>query len=103
MKSSLEAAAQELRLLIEESPVTRGMIVRVEGSHLYLGRPLRPNDPYPDEEPDDRVRFTLLKGPSFGLGVRRHTGKWEKAPYSGTLRELVGIVCTVMQHLVADL
>jgi hypothetical protein len=49
------------------------------------------------------VRFTHLGGASFGLSVRRHTGRWEKAPYSGSLRELVAVVTTVMQHLVAHL
>jgi hypothetical protein len=100
MKPALEAAERELRALIEESPITRGMTIRVQGSHLYLGRPLTPG-PYADDEPDDRLRFTQLGGTAFGLGVRRHTGRWEKAPYSGTLRELVDVVRSTMQHLVA--
>jgi len=100
MKPALEAAERELRVLVEESPITHGMTVRVERSHLYLGRPVTPG-PYPDDEPDDRLRFSHLGGPAFGLSVRRHTGTWEKAPFSGTLRELLEVVRTTMQHLVA--
>lgn len=102
MKPALETAARELRMLADESPITRGMTIRANRSYLYLGRDLPPG-PFTGDEPDDRVRFTHLGGPKFGLSVRRHTGKWEKAPYSGTLRELVDVVRTVMQHLVADL
>jgi len=102
MKPALETAERELRSLLDASPITRGMTIRVHGSHVYLGRPVPPG-PYSDDEPDDRVRFTHLGGAKFGLSVRRHTGKWEKARYSGTLRELVDAVCTTMQHLVADL
>jgi len=100
MKPAFETAERDLRALADESPITRGMTIRAQRSHLYLGRPLPPGS-FSDEEPDDRVRFTHLKGATFGLSVRRHTGKWEKAPYSGTLRELVDVVRTAMQHLVA--
>jgi hypothetical protein len=100
MKPALEAAERELRVLVKQSPITLGMTLRAERSHLYLGRPPTLG-PYADDEPDDRVRFTHLGGTTFGLSVRRHTGKWEKTPFSGTLRELVDVVCTAMQHLVA--
>ena len=42
-----------------------------------------------------------MGGARYGLSVRRHTGRWEKTPFSGTLSELVGAICTTMQHLVA--
>jgi hypothetical protein len=100
MKPALEAAERELRVLVDESPITCGMTIRAQRAQLYLGRPIMPG-PYADDEPDDRVRFTHLGGTAFGLSVRRHTGKWEKTPFSGTLRELVDIVSTAMQHLVA--
>src|SRR5271166_4023356 len=52
-------------------------------------------------EHDDRVRFTRLGTNSYGLSVKRHTGRWEKTPFRGTLEETVAVVCAVMQHLVA--
>ena len=102
VKPNLEIAERELRELVAERPITRGMTIRVQGTHVYLGRPSPPG-PFSEDEPDDRVRFTRLGDGRFGLSIRRHTGKWEKAPYSGTLRELIDVVCTAMQHLVADL
>lgn len=102
MNPALETAERELRVLLDESTITRGMTIRVHHTHVYLGRPLVPG-PYSDDEPDDRVRLTHLGGARFGLSVRRHTGKWDKTPFSGSLRELVDAVWTTMQHLVADI
>jgi hypothetical protein len=97
----MAAAEHELKTLVAGNPITKGMIVRVSGSHLYLARE-EPPGPFSTGEADDRVRFTRLgKSPGFGLSVLRHTGTWEKVPFSGSLAELVEIVCTAMQHLIA--
>ena len=101
MKPALDHATLELRALLDDSPVTRGMTIRARGDHIYLGRE-EPPGPYADEEPDDRLRLSLLSGKRFGLSVRRHTGRWERTPFSGTLAELVEAVCATMQHLVAE-
>ena len=96
------AAEQELRKLLDGNPVTQGMTLRVQGSHFVLGRPdPDPDGPYPDLEPDDRVRLTHLGGPRYGLSVRRHTGRWERTPFQGTLSELVEAMSAPLQHLVA--
>ena len=52
-------------------------------------------------EPDDRVKFTHCGVNIYGVSVRRHTGRWEKTPFSGPLEDMFAIVCTFMQHLVA--
>lgn len=99
MDSNMKAAEQELKTLVASSPITEGMTVRVHGTHLYLGRE-EPPGPYATGEPDDRLRLTRLGGSKFGLGVLRHTGRWEKTPFSGSLKELHAVVCETMQHLV---
>jgi hypothetical protein len=33
--------------------------------------------------------------------VKRHTGRWERTPFSGTLKEMVHVMHAFMQHLVA--
>jgi hypothetical protein len=98
----MQTAKRKLKELIETSPITEGMTIRVRGSHIYLGRE-DPPGPYASDEPDDRVRLTHLGGTRFGLSVRRHTGRWEKTPFSGTLEEVVGVIWTTMQHLVSGL
>lgn len=75
------------------------MDVRVRGKHIVLGRPEETRDG--ESVDDDRVRFTHLQGPVFGLSVMRHTGRWEKTPFSGTVDELLEILISTMQHLVA--
>lgn len=100
MSDIVRAAAAELEKLIEASPITAGMIVRVSGSHLVVSR-AEPPGPYSDGEPDERVRFTHLGRSRFGVSVRRHTGRWEKTPFSGPLADMVQIVLEAMQHLVA--
>ena len=101
-KASRQTAEGELRQLLDNNPVTQGMTLRVSGRHVILGRedPC-PDGPYPDLEPDERLRLTHMGGARYGLSVRRHTGRWENTPFSGTLSELVDVVCATMQHLVA--
>jgi hypothetical protein len=52
-------------------------------------------------ENDDRARLTPLGASSYGLNVKRHTGRWERTPFAGTLEEMVDIILGCMQHLVA--
>ena len=95
-----EAARARLDELLADQPVTEGMYVRTWGDHLILGRhePFGPNG---ELEADDRLRLTTLDRSSFGLSVRRHTGRWEKTPFTGTLDELVDVIGSLMQHIVA--
>jgi len=95
-----KAAGRELQALVEANPITRGLVVRSHGSHLILSRDVQ--GPDGETERDDRVRLTELGGSCYGLSVRRHTGRWEKTPFSGSLQELSEVMCATMQHIVAD-
>ena len=100
MKPGMEQAQIQLTTLLEQSEITAGMYVRVRGDHLIAGRkePLGPNGELDDT---DRVRFTRLSSRTYGLSVMRHTGRWERTPFSGALAEMVETVHALMQHLVA--
>ena len=100
MKEPLQRARVQLMELLEEHETTRGMFVRVHGDHLIVGRkePLGPNG---EPEDDDRVRLTRLGSQVYGLSAKRHTGRWERTPFTGTIKEMVDTVRAVMQHLVA--
>lgn len=100
MNEKMRRALAQLNGLLEEGEITAGMYVRVRGDHLIAGR-REPLGPEGTLEDTDRVRFTRLSASSYGLSVKRHTGRWEKTPFSGTMREMVDIVCALMQHLVA--
>lgn len=96
----LQVAHDELVSLLAQHQVTAGVYVRARGKHLTLGREV----PGPDNEKpeaDNRVRLTHLGNGKFGLSVMRHTGKWEKTPFCGTLEELMDIMLDTMQHLLA--
>ena len=97
MKPGMEAARDRLVPLLEANELTAGMCVRVHGDHLILAR----SDPGADPDPTDRVRLTRLSASRYGLSVKRHTGRWERTPFSGTLKEMVQVIHTFMQHLVA--
>ena len=103
MKAAAKRTVElELRELIEGNPVTAGMTVRVHGRHFVLGRPDPcPDGPFPNLVPDERVRLTHLGGTKYGLSVHRHTGRWQKTPFSGSLAELLDTLAGPMQHLVA--
>lgn len=96
-----EAAKQRLERLLSENSITEGMYVRTRGEHLIIGRH-EPFGPDGEMEADDRVRLTALNASSYGLSVRRHTGRWEKTPFTGSLEELTEVIWAYMQHLVAS-
>jgi hypothetical protein len=96
----LEAAKLRLEQLLAENPITMGMYVRRWGNHLILGR----NEPFGSKgelEADDRLRVTARTASLYGISVRRHTGRWEQTPFAGSLEELVKVIWSYMQHLVA--
>jgi hypothetical protein len=98
----MQAAQVELSRRLEAHDLTRGMYVKARGDNLIMGRTERFA---PDLEPedDDRVRLTMLSSSTYGLSVKRHTGRWEQTPFSGTMDEMVDVVLSLMQHLVAPI
>jgi hypothetical protein len=100
MQTNMRVAESKLNGLLEFHQPTAGMYVRVHGDHLILGRqePIGPNNQL---ENDDRVCLTQLPASSYGLSVKRHTGRWERTPFAGMLEEMVDIILGCMQHLVA--
>ena len=101
MASQLDAVRDQLLSLLEQHEATRGLYVNVRGKQLILGRREEFGPDYPAED-NDRIRLTHLGGDSFGLSVLRHTGRWEKTPFSGTVEQLVDVMIGPMQHLLAD-
>lgn len=97
----MNTPADELQRLLEAHPPTAGLYVRTHGDHLILGRrePIGPDGRLAN---DDRVRLTRLSAASYGLSVKRHTGRWERTPFTGTLQEMVDVILGCMQHLVAS-
>lgn len=100
MNPAIKKASEELEQLLAASPITKGLVLRVRGSHLTLSRDVTAPDG--EVERDDRVRLSHLGNTRFGLSVFRHTGKWEKTPFAGSLNEMVDAICGTMQHIVAD-
>jgi hypothetical protein len=96
----MRVTESKLKGLLQAHPPTAGMYVRVHGDHLILGRQ-EPVGPDGQLENDDRVRLTCLSTSEYGLSVKRHTGRWERTPFTGTLEEMVDIILGCMQHLVA--
>jgi hypothetical protein len=101
MTAPMQNAQRKLQHLLDEHESTSGMYVRIHGQHLILGREEfdGSNNNY---QRDDRVRLTCLNARRYGLSVKRHTGRWERTPFSGTIDEMVQTILDCMQHLVAD-
>ena len=100
MKTAMHAAESRLRELLDRHEQTAGLYIRVHGDHLTLGRreSMGPNS---EMENDDRVRLTRLSASTYGLSVKRHTGRWERTPFSGNMEDMVDTILGCMQHLVA--
>jgi hypothetical protein len=100
MKARMFQARAQLEELLAQHCITSGMTLRVHGDHLILGR--HEADPMQSKpHHDDRVRLTRFSSTTFGLSVKRHTGRWERTPFVGTLDEMVDTIANVLQHLVA--
>jgi len=99
MRTDMRDAVSALERLLEGDRLTAGMRVRARGDDLIVGR----RDAAADETagPDDRVRLTRLSASAWGLSVKRHTGRWERTPFTGSMEEMVDVMRTFMQHLVA--
>ena len=98
MKPGMRQALDRLESLLEGDEITDGLRVRAHGENLVLAR-----EEEVQGEPvvDDRVRLTRLSATTWGLSVKRHTGRWERTPFTGSMKEMVETIRTVMQHLVA--
>ena len=100
MSDTLTEAQTKLRQRLDADDMTRDLAIQRRGKNLVLARQVEHQSGEHHTEFEDRVRFTQI-GPSlFGLSVKRHTGRWEQTPFSGTIDDLVDVITTVMQHLV---
>ena len=100
MKTAMRLANSALTELVDGNELTAGMYVRVYGDHLILGR--RESTAAEGEfENDDRVRLTRVSASRYALSVKRHTGRRERTPFSGTMNEMFATILTLMQHIVA--
>jgi hypothetical protein len=48
------------------------------------------------DDPISHARFTWLGGTAWALSLPRHTGRWEKTPFTGTLDELVQLLTQLL-------
>jgi hypothetical protein len=79
MKTEMRIAESKLRGLLDAYEQTAELYIRVHGDH----------------------RLTRLSASTYGLSVKRHTGRWERTPFSGNMEEMVDTILGCMQHLVA--
>ena len=102
MNPKMQAAKVGLSERLEANDLTRGMYVKTRGDHLIMGRTER-LAPDRDPEDDDRVRLTMLSNSTYGLSVKRHTGRGERTPFSGSMDEMLEVMRSLMQHLLAPI
>lgn len=101
MRENMVGPHSELSAALATDQMTVGLVIRVHGDHMILARE-EPIGPDGELECDDRVRITRIGANTFGLSVKRHTGRWERTPFSGTIEEMVNAIKGTMQHLIAQ-
>ena len=100
MKFEMMAARDSLQDQLASNDATSGMYVRVHGKNLILGR----EETYQEvTESVDMVRLTQRTSHGYGLSYKRHTGRWERMPFEGTIEELVTLLQEGLTHMVAPL
>jgi hypothetical protein len=90
----LPTVVPTIHALLDQGEVTRGLTVKVRGSHFILGR-------VDEIGPDPRFRLTPLAAGQYGLSLYDRN-RWEPLPYEGTLKELVDVMNSDLAHWVAD-
>lgn len=99
MKMHMQLAQTKLRHLLDAHEQVAGLYIRVHRDHLIMGR-REPASPDGELDNDDRVRLTRVSASTYGLSVKRHTGRWERTPFSGDMETMVDTIMGCMQHLV---
>jgi len=95
-----QAALSRLQQLLAENEATAGMYARAHGKNLIMGR----EDTYEGTtEKIDMVRLTRQTQSRFALSYKRHTGRWERLPFTGDMTELVQLLQGSLAHMVAPL
>ena len=84
MKRANRANAAALEHLLHQRGKTH-LLVNVRGDHLIIFSK-------DDGEPEPRVRLTALPAGRYGASFRHHSGKWQPAPISGSMIEVLDAV-----------
>ena len=84
-RARLEHGATELLALLRQHEGLAHLEVEVRGDIVIVfsmedGAKLR------------RARFTWLGAGHYGLSLTRHTGRWERTPFTGPLPEVVDVL-----------
>jgi hypothetical protein len=77
----LEDACAQLERLAAEQPHLAHLRVKKHGSSLVLFSGA-------GEGVQRHARFTQIAAAEWGLSFPLHTGRWEKTPFTGSLREI---------------
>lgn len=77
----MPAGQEHLEQLIEHADGFDHLRVKKHGEHLIL---------YSGSADDEQkhARLTHLHGDEWGLSFWKHTGRWEKTPFTGTIEDL---------------
>ena len=84
MKRTNRVDAAALEELLHKRGKTH-LHVNVRGDHLIIFSK-------EDGEPEPRLRLTALPAGRYGTSFRHHTGKWNPAPISGSMIEVLDAV-----------
>ena len=77
----LEDAARQLERKLAARPNLKHIRVKQRGKTITLYSETRYGL-------DDHARLTSLGGTCWGLSLPRHTGRWERTPFMGTIDEV---------------
>ena len=85
----LEDAAGQLERKLHSRPDLKHLRVRRRGKTLTLYS----DTPY---GLDDHVRLTSLGASSWGLSLPRHTGRWDRTPFVGTMDDVLATLTDML-------
>lgn len=93
----IEAAAQTLQRFLGEYKNFRHLRVKKRGQSLTIFSG-KPEDPWPHA----RLSRKGSRSDVWQLSFPKHTGRWERTPFVGSLRELTGMLVRDFPFLMRD-
>jgi len=85
---------EALEALLARHPDLAHLHVKKRGDSLTIAS----GDP-----PHNHARITALERNLWGLSLPRHTGSWERTPFTGTMEEVIGTLTTDFRFYLDDM
>jgi len=55
------------------------------------------------KDPQNHARMTYLDGDTWGLSLPKHTGRWERTPFTGTMEDILDTLVSNFRYYLKNI